>query len=82
MIRELLGYRRVRTTVHYARLALESVKTSASRVVGSIGSDFLGDDGDTPAARELGRGGRAPLPVAASHARGAGGAAATGAAGT
>ena len=43
MIGELLGHRRVRTTARYAHLALDSVRTSASRVAGSIGSDILGD---------------------------------------
>ena len=42
MIGELLGHRRVRTTARYAHLALDSVRTSASRVAGSIGSDILG----------------------------------------
>ena len=41
MIGELLGHRRVRTTARYAHLALDSVKTSASRVAGSIESDLL-----------------------------------------
>ena len=46
MIGELLGHRRVRTTARYAHLALDSVKTSASRVADSIGSDLLGGDDD------------------------------------
>ena len=41
MIGELLGHRRVRTTARYAHLALDSVKTSASRVADSIESDLL-----------------------------------------
>ena len=41
MIGELLGHRRVRTTSRYAHLARESVRTSASRVADSIGSDIL-----------------------------------------
>ena len=41
MIGELLGHRRVRTTARYAHLALDSVKTSASRVADSIESDIL-----------------------------------------
>ena len=41
MIGELLGHRRARTTARYAHLALDSVKTSASRVAGSIESDLL-----------------------------------------
>ena len=39
VIGELLGHRRVRTTARYAHLALDAVKTSASRVAASIESD-------------------------------------------
>ena len=45
MIGELLGHRRVRTTARYAHLALDAVKTSASRVAGSIESDLLAGGG-------------------------------------
>ncbi len=48
MIGELLGHRRVRTTARYAHLALDSVKTSASRVAGSIESDLLAGGGTAP----------------------------------
>ena len=48
MIGELLGHRRVRTTARYAHLALDSVKTSASRVAGSIESDLVAGGGATP----------------------------------
>ena len=48
MIGELLGHRRVRTTARYAHLALDSVKTSASRVAGSIESDLLAGGGPAP----------------------------------
>ena len=49
IIGELLGHRRVRTTARYAHLALESVKTSASRVAASIEADiFVGSS--TPGA--------------------------------
>lgn len=41
IIGELLGHRRVGTTARYAHLALESVKTSASRVAASIEADIL-----------------------------------------
>ena len=73
MIGELLGHRRVRTTARYAHLALDSVRTSASRVAGSIGSDILGDGRRAHARRVTP--GRGPRPVAARHAGGAGGAA-------
>ena len=49
MIGELLGHRRVRTTARYAHLALDSVKTSASRVAGSIESDLLAGGAPAPA---------------------------------
>ena len=48
MIGELLGHRRVRTTARYAHLALDSVKTSASRVAGSIESDLLAGGAAAP----------------------------------
>ena len=48
MIGELLGHRRVRTTARYAHLALDSVKTSASRVAGSIESDLLAGGAPAP----------------------------------
>ena len=48
MIGELLGHRRVRTTARYAHLALDSVKTSASRVAGSIESDILAGGAPAP----------------------------------
>ena len=48
MIGELLGHRRVRTTARYAHLALDSVKTSASRVAGSIESDLLAGGAPPP----------------------------------
>ena len=49
MIGELLGHRRARTTARYAHLALDSVKTSASRVAGSIESDLLAGGAPAPA---------------------------------
>ena len=49
IIGELLGHRRVGTTARYAHLALESVKTSASRVAASIEADIHAGD-STPVA--------------------------------
>ena len=44
MIGRLLGHNRLETTARYAHLALDTEKSSAAKVGGSIGADILPED--------------------------------------